>query len=67
MTLEKEKLLFDYGALLYDFDRSKDIFEKRNIIGKMNVINVILGVPKVEYKSPLLHLVQQENDIRKGN
>jgi len=58
MTTEKEKLLFDYGGLLYDFDKSKDMFEKRKIIGKMNVINAILGVPKVEYVSPLLHIVR---------
>jgi|DEB19_MinimDraft_2_1074335.scaffolds.fasta_scaffold289669_1 hypothetical protein len=59
MTNDKEKLLFDYGGLLYDFDKSKDIFEKRKIVGKMNVINAILEVPKVEYVSPLLHIVKQ--------
>lgn len=59
MTNNKEKLLFDYGGLLYDFDKSKDIFEKRKIVGKMNVINAILEVPKVEYVSPLLHIVKQ--------
>lgn len=59
MTNDREKLLFDYGGLLYDFDKSKDIFEKRKIVGKMNVINAILEVPKVEYVSPLLHIVKQ--------
>lgn len=58
MTEEKEKLLFDYGGLLYDFEKSKDIFEKRKIVGQMNVINAILEVPKVEYVSPLLHIVR---------
>ena len=48
-----EKLL-EYGSLMYDFDNCKDIFEKRRIVGKMNAINAILGVPKVEYISPLI-------------
>ena len=56
MTEDKEKLLLDYGGLLYDFDKSKDIFEKRKIVGQMNVINAILEVPKVEYVSPLQKL-----------
>jgi len=56
MTEDKEKLLLDYGGLLYDFDKSKDIFEKRKIVGQMNVINSILEVPKVEYVSPLQKL-----------
>ena len=56
MTTDKEKLLLDYGGLLYDFDKSKDIFEKRKIVGQMNVINAILEVPKVEYVSPLQKL-----------
>jgi len=56
MTTDKEKLLLDYGGLLYDFDKSKDIFEKRKIVGQMNVINSILEVPKVEYVSPLQKL-----------
>jgi len=57
MTEDKEKLLFDYGGLLYDFERSKDMFEKRKIVGKMNVINAILEVPKVEYVSPLQQIL----------
>lgn len=56
MKTDKEKLLFDYGGLMYDFDKSKDIFEKRKIVGQMNVINAILEVPKVEYVSPLQKL-----------
>ncbi len=59
MTKDKEKLLFDYGGLLYDFDKSKDIFDKRKIVGKMNIINAILDVPKVEYASSLLKLFKQ--------
>ncbi len=59
MTEDKEKLLFDYGGLLYDFENSKDIFDKRKIVGKMNVINAILDVPKVEYVSPLLHIIKE--------
>lgn len=58
MKEDKEKLLFDYGGLMYDFERSKDIFEKRRIVNKMNVINAILEVPKVDYVSPLLHIVR---------
>lgn len=58
MTEEKEKLLFDYGGLLYDFDKSKDIFEKRRIVGQMNMINAILEVPKMEYVSPLQKLIK---------
>lgn len=57
MTDDKEKLLFDYGGLLYDFEHSKDIFEKRKIVGKMNMINAILEVPKVEYVSPLKQIL----------
>jgi len=56
ITAEKEKLLFDYGGLLYELNNSKDIFKKRKILGQMNVINAILGVPKVEYVSPLIKL-----------
>ena len=56
MITDKEKLMFDYGGLLYDFDKSKDMFEKRKIVGQMNVINAILEVPKVEYVSPLQKL-----------
>lgn len=53
ITAEKEKLMFEYGGLMYDFDKAKDLFEKRKIVGQMNVINAILGVPKIEYVSPL--------------
>lgn len=45
--------LFEYGQLMYEFEHAKDIFAKRKIVDKMNTINAILGVPKVEYESPL--------------
>ncbi len=64
MTEDKEKLLLDYGGLLYDFDKSKDIFEKRKIVGQMNVINAILDVPKVEYVSPLLHMLSSPPNVK---
>lgn len=53
---DTDNLLFTYGCLMYDFEHSTDIFEKRKIIGKMNLINTILEVPKVEYVSPLQKL-----------
>lgn len=64
MTEDKEKLLLDYGGLLYDFDKSKDIFEKRKIVGQMNVINAILEVPKVEYQSPLQRMLSSPPNVK---
>lgn len=52
-----DPLLFEYGALMYDFEHCKDIFEKRKIFNKMNAINTLLDVPLIEYKSPLLKIV----------
>jgi hypothetical protein len=59
MTKEREKMLLDYGGLLYDFENSKDIFKKRRIVAQMNLINAILEVPKVEYVSPLQELFKK--------
>jgi hypothetical protein len=59
MTNEKEKMLLDYGGLLYDFENTKDMFQKRRIVAQMNVINAILEVPKVEYVSPLQELFKK--------
>jgi hypothetical protein len=59
LTSDYDKELTKYGELMYEFERSKDIFHKRKIIGEMNAINEKLGVPKVEYKSPLLHIINE--------
>lgn len=53
-----DPLLFEYGALMHDFEHCKCIFEKRKIFNKMNAINTLLGVPLIEYKSPLLKIMK---------
>jgi len=49
-----EKLLFEYGGLMYELEHTIDIFKKRELVAKMNAINAVLKVPLIEYQSPLL-------------
>lgn len=55
-------LLFEYGALMHDFEHCKCMFEKHKLVGKMNAINTLLDVPLIEYKSPLQKIVDKINN-----
>lgn len=54
----RDRLLLNYGSLMYDLSKCNDYFEKRQIVGRMNVINAFLKVPKIEHKSPLLQIIK---------
>ena len=54
-----DPLLFEYGALMHDFEHSKCVFERHKLVGKMNAINTLLDLPLIEYKSPLYKIVKE--------
>ena len=41
-------LLFEYGALMHDFEHCKCMFEKHKLVGKMNAINTLLDLPSIK-------------------